>query len=438
MVDPHPPNRVPLPQVPLTQIEVADYDLGLRGKLVRAEKSRSSGLAFCTIVYGLSVVDDVTDTQFSNAGNGYPDALLAVDESTRVALPWRPGTDAVIAELVDAEGRPLEMSPRAVLRNLVDGYAELGLEPILGYEYELWILRPSTDGAALLPGYTKPGATENAYSLTRNAEINALASEFISRMDAVGIEVQMFHAELGPGFFEFTLAPAPALQAADRAARARQYLRDLCAEHGLRASFMAKPFTDRSGAGGHVHSSLNRDGVNVFTGADGRLSAEAQAYLAGLLATMPDVSLMFNPSINSYKRIDPEMFTPTRSDWGYDDRSTAARVILADPRSARVEHRRPGADANPYLVAAGLLAGGLHGLRAGLTLPPPNGEGADLPGDLGAALQQFESSTVLADLLGKPFCTTYAETRRAELQRYQDWLRRTITDWELHRHLEHQ
>lgn len=110
------------------------------GKLARAGKTRGgSALSFCTILYGLSVIDDVTDTPFSNAANGYPDAPLVPDESTRIELPWRPGTDAVIAELIGADGRPLELSPRAVLGSLNQGYAELGLQPVLGFEYEMWL-----------------------------------------------------------------------------------------------------------------------------------------------------------------------------------------------------------------------------------------------------------------------------------------------------------
>lgn len=418
--------------VAMTQLEVADYDLGLRGKLVRSNKTRGgSALAFCTIVYGLSLTDDVTDTPFSSAANGYPDAALVPDEATRIPLPWRAGTDAVIADLVDADGRPLDLSPRAVLGTLTERYAELGLTPVLGFEYEMWIF--SADA-----GHAPHGRTENAYSLTRCAEINCLATEFVNRMDQIGIEVEMFHAELGPGFFEFTLAPATAVTAADHAVRARQYLRDLCAERGLHASFMAKPFADKSGAGGHVHSSLDRDGANVFSDGAGGLSAEGRHYLAGLLAGMADTAVMLNPNINSYKRIDPEMFTPSSASWGYDDRGTAARVLLTDPKSARVEHRRPGADANPYIVATALLASGLHGLREQLPLPGPDTDPPDLPGDLGTALAQFESSPWVADLLGKPFCTSFAATRRAELQRYERWLRTTITEWELHRHLEHQ
>ncbi|WP_431959258.1 glutamine synthetase family protein [Mycobacterium sp. smrl_JER01] len=420
----------------MTQVEVPDYDLGIRGKLVRAEKTVDpTGLAFCTIVYGLSLADEVTDTPYSNAANGYPDALLTPDESTRVELGWRPGTDAVIADLVAADGTPVEMSPRHCLRALVERYAERGLEPVLGFEFEFWVFQDGPDE----DGTRRPlGSTENAYSLTRMAQMQLLAVEFIDRMHSIGIEIEMFHTELGPGFFEFTMAPAPACRAADAAVRARQYLRELCAERGLHASFMAKPFGDKSGAGGHVHSSLNRDGVNIFSTGPGLLSTEASHYLAGLLAGMADTTVLFNPYVNSYKRIDPQMFTPTAATYGYDDRAAACRLILNDAKSARVEHRRPGADTSPYLTAAALLAAGLHGLEGNLSLPAEGEEPAPLPGDLPAALDTFQSSVWLPDLVGKAFCASFAATRRAEAERYAHWLRTTITSWELTRHLEHQ
>lgn len=422
-------------RVAMTQLEIPDYDLGVRGKLVRASKTQPGAqLAMCTILYGLSVTDEVTDTPYSNAGNGYPDAQLIPDESTRVELPWRPGTDAVIADLAGVDGEPIEMSPRNTLQRLRAGYADLDLAPVLGFEYELWLF-----DAADAAGQRRPfGGTENAYSLSRSAAADALATEFINRMDAVGITVEMFHAELGPGFFEFTLAPAPALQAADHAVRARQYLRDLCAERGLHASFMAKPFADKSGAGGHVHSSLTRDGVNVFSDGGRTLSEYGRRYLAGLLTGMPDTVAMLNPYVNSFKRIDPEMFTPAVAAWGNDDRSAACRVILNDAASARVEHRRPGADASPYLVASAVLAAGLHGLTEALTLPDAGETAAHLPADLHHAVSAFEDSAWAAKLLGKAFCGSYAATRRAEAQRYDQWLSRTITDWERNRHLEHQ
>ncbi|KOS57537.1 glutamine synthetase family protein [Rhodococcus rhodochrous] len=429
--------------VSMTQLEVPDYDLGLRGKLVRSDKTvHPSGLAFCTIIYGLSLTDEVTDTPFSNAENGYPDLTLAPDESTRIDLPWRAGTQAVIGDHLSADGRPFEASPRAVLKSLVERYRALDLNPVLGYEYEVWVFRENNNCDRGDPTRFEPfGSTENAYSLTRSAEIDRFAQQFIDRMNDVGIEVEAFHAELGPGFFEFTLTPQPALKAADHAARARQYLRDLCAEHGLRASFMAKPFADKSGAGGHVHSSLARGGQNIFATEPGTLSPIGSRYLAGLVNSMPDLALMFNPFINSYKRIVPDMFVAEHASWGYDDRNVACRVLVDGITSARIEHRRPGADANPYVVADALLAGGLDGLQRSLELPQVGlhkGSAVDLPSNLSQALVLFESSPIAADLLGKTFTQSFAATRRAELNRFEQWIHSSITDWELSRHLEHQ
>ncbi|WP_436701738.1 glutamine synthetase family protein [Nocardioides sp. BYT-33-1] len=418
--------------VALTQLEVPDYDLGLRGKLVRTEKLDGEGLAFCTIVHGLSLTDEVTDTPTSNAANGYPDARVRVDPDTVVELPWRTGSvTAAIGDLVDADGVPIAASARGLVGRLADRYAELGLEPVLGFEYELWI----EDAATRSP----LGRTENAYSLTRLRETEELATTFVDRMEHVGAPVEAFHAELGPGFFEFALKPQPALRAADGAARARQYFRDLCADRGLRATFMAKPYGDRSGAGGHVHSSLARDGQNVFAERPGEASPLAERYLAGLLATMGDLSALVLPFVNSYKRLDKEMFVAESATWGPDDRSTALRVLLDSVPGARVEHRRPGADASPYLVAAALLGGGLVGIDEGLTLPPPGPrpDAEPLPADLRTAADRLEASYHAKTVLGEDFVRGYVATRRDEAARYERWLRTTITDWELRRYGEH-
>jgi glutamine synthetase len=431
--------------VPLTVLEVPDYDIGLRGKMLRAEKlTGDSGAAFCTIVHGLSVVDEVTDTLVSNQGNGYPDEKIVIDESTRVELPWRSGSiTAVIGDLADAEGVPVPASPRGQVARLQERFAGHGLVPTLGFEYELWIFEAAAGvpvGTRGPTGWEHPlGGAENAYSLSRVAQAHDLAVELVDRLEQVGVPVEAFHSELGPGFFEFALMPQPALRAADGAARAKQYLRELAAERGLRVSFMAKPFADRSGAGGHVHSSLARDGANAFASEPGRLSDVGRGYVAGLLETLGDLTALFNPFVNSFKRLDKEMYVAETATWGVDDRGAACRVLLGSMAGARVEHRRPGADANPYLVTAGLLAGGLVGIEEGLALQE-SGRGDDsspLPGDLGTAIARFEGSRYAKEAFGETFVQAYAATRRAELAAYERWLRATITDWEMRRYGDH-
>jgi glutamine synthetase len=434
--------------VPLTQLEVADYSLGIRGKLLRSDKLQRSGKsAFCTIVYGLDVADGVTDTPLSTAANGYPDAFAVPDEATRIDLTWRKGTSAVIADLCDEEGRPLPEAPRTVLARQVDGFSQLGLAPVLGFEYECYLLQ-ADDEALRTHSYDRVQTVDrtiSCYNISRHTQLADLIGEFIDRMDSVGIPVDAAHSELGPGFFEFALAPLPSMAAADAAVRSRQYFRDLCAERGLVATFMAKYRMDTSGSGGHVHQSLTRDGVNEFADDGGGLSATGRAYLGGLLASMSDYSAMLSPLLNSYKRIDPGSFVAARATWGWDTRSAACRVIHnAGPAATRIEHRRPGADASPYLVAAALLAGGLEGIRDNLEPGAPvtpeadlASAGAPLPGTLAEATTAFRHSARARRMLGDRFVDAYTATREAEIQAFTTWWSTTVTDWELRRYLQH-
>ena len=419
----------------LAQLEVPDYDLGLRGKLVRSEKlERDGSLTFCTVLYGLSLAGEVTDTAFSNQANGYPDAPIRVDESTFIELPWRSGAPAVIGDLVNEHGTPLPASPRGQLARLQERFAAHDLTPMLGFEYEVWLLEESQ--TATRNPLRPIGTTEHAYSLTRSSATYRLAAEFAERMAAIDVPVDAFHSEHGPGFFEFTLAHRPALQAADGAARARLYFRELASEHGLHASFMAKPYGDRSGAGGHVHSSLARHGSNVFATAPGRLSPAGSAYVAGLLETLDDLTLLLNPFVNSYKRLNKKMFVAEDATWGMDDRSVALRVLADTVVGARVEHRRPGADASPYLVAAAILAGGLTGIEEQLPLGKPGSAAASLSNSMDAAIARFEASQLATSIFGTDFVQAYARTRRNELGAYEQWLRTTVTAWETERYLE--
>ncbi|MEI6361907.1 MAG: glutamine synthetase family protein [Actinomycetes bacterium] len=427
---------------PTVRLEIADYDLGLRGKLERADKAApGKRISFCTIVYGLSLKDEVTDTPLGSAANGYPDAFAVPDEDTRVTLPWRAAQEAVIADMVHADGSPVEECPRYQVRRLSAQYDEFGLEPVFGYEYEVYV----THDADSPLGSRPLGRTINGYSLSRLGESEALADTFCERMESVGIPVEMFHSEIGPGFFEFALAPAPALTAADWAARARQAFREIAAEQGLRATFMAKLYSTESGSGGHVHQSLRRDWRNVMSDQNQQLSAEGANYLGGILATMGDFGALYNPLVNSYKRLDPNLFVATRATWGGDNRNAACRTILNVPtEAARIECRRPGADASPYVVAAALLAGGIHGLRNHVDPGPPIAPGddlasvgGDLPQDLAAAIAMLDGSTRARELLGEAFVACFLATRRAEQAAFDHWWRGTVTEWELARYPDH-
>ena len=253
------------------------------------------------------------------------------------------------------DGAPYPVAPRTVLKTVAGRCAELGFEARFAAEWELCVVHQGDDAVPL-------GRTMNAYSLLRLRELRPLAQAFFERMEAVGIPIESVHTELGHGMLEFAISHAPVLEAADRAARAKAYLKELCGELGLVATFMPKWRTGAPTSGCHFHQSLWRDGDNVFWSADGGLSPVARHYLAGQLATMADVSVLFNPSVNAYRRLQPGTWTPVTASWGVDNRTAAIRAIPGSRTGARLEHRRAGADVNPYLAIAAMLAGGLHGI----------------------------------------------------------------------------
>lgn len=419
----------------LTQLEIPDYDLGLRGKLLRPEKAlgAADGLRFCSILYGLSLAGEVTDTLSSNKENGYPDARVGIDESTRIELPWRNGAQAVIGDLFGEDGLVLPASPRGQVVRLQEAFSKLGYTPMLGFEYEVWLFDQRGPHGVHPAG----GRTESAYSLSRSHALYELASTFVEHMGQVGIPIEVFHPEQGPGAFEFAMKYQPAVQAADAAARARQYFRDIASDLGLKASFMAKPYGDKPGAGGHVHASLARAGVNVFGGESGQLSEVGAQFVAGLVETLGEYVLLFNPFVNSWKRIDKESWVAGAATWGRDDRRAACRVITDTVEGARVEHRRPGADANPYLVAAGVLAGGFAGVDEGLSLAQPRAPRRAVSDSMADGIRAFEASPRAAAAFGDQFVQGYAATRRTELAQYESWLRTTVSAWELDRYMEY-
>jgi glutamine synthetase len=283
----------------------------------------------------------------------------------------------------------------------------------------------------------------NAYSSLRLRELRPLVQAFFERMAAVGIGIESVHTELGHGMVEFAIAHAPALEAADHAARAKAYLKELCGERGLVATFMPKWRTGAPTSGCHFHQSLWRDGANVFAAPDGTLSALARHYLAGQLDTLADFSVLFNPSVNAFRRLQPGTWTPATASWGVDNRTAAIRAITGDPKAVRLEHRRPGADVNPYLAIAAMLAGGLRGIACQLEPPAPaagdayaDDRFAGLPATLADAIAALRDSPVAPGLLGREFVAHYLLSRDVELRLWRAWETEQVTDWEHRRYFE--
>jgi len=260
-------------------------------------------------------------------------------------------------------------------------------------------------------------------------------------MDAYGIEVEGYNREHGEGMYEMNLRYARALEAADRGMLFKSGAKEVLAQSGVVPTFMAKYSDELDGCSGHIHQSLWRDSANAFwdAGAEHHMSATMRAYVAGALATMPELFALYAPNVNSYKRYVAGSWAPTAATWGIENRTAALRAIAGSAGAIRVEHRVPGADVNSYLGFAACLAGGLHGIEHGLVPPPPmqanvyEAEGlTPLPRTLGHAIELLDASAVARDFLGDAFVNHYVAMRRWETDRH----RRAVTDWERRRYFE--
>lgn len=432
------------------RMETPDLDGTLRGKVVDVSKvaKADAHIMMPEAYLSLTVGEEITDEGIGSPDSGYGDMVLRPDWSTAHRVE---GQDHVVTVLCDGytkDGRDHPIHPRSMLKRIVADAAKDGFEGIFGTEYEFWLFRlDDATAQALREGrisdLTPVSRQSNAYSLARWADCPKYFEELLATMAAVGAPLESLLAELGQGMFEAALAPLPAVQAADAAARFKLVARELAAKHGLLVSFVAKLNAVGSGSSGHLHQSLTQNGKNLFWGgAQDQLSEIGRSYLAGLMQATRDCGVVMAPYPNSYRRFDREFFAPDSASWGYDNRQACVRAIVLDETSSRFELRRPGADLQPYLTIAASLAGGVHGVRHELPAPPESVgrcdplEGSELASDLSTAIAQFEHSEFSRQLLGDPLVDAYAQLRRAELRAYQNLARTMIPAWELARYLE--
>ena len=426
------------------QVETPDLDGGLRGKFLALDKGLSAEIGWSNIIYGLTTADDVYLSPFSSYENGFADVYGKPDPATVCRLPWRPDTVAVVLDIHDADGTMTPECPRTMLRCAADKAAAMGFEPRFAVEYEVFVYYADDDASPPSPSTLSPVSRgRNAYSLVRLPALRAIFETFMQRMEEVGVPVVSMHTELGHGAIEFALAHAPALAAADAALRAKTYLKELCAERGMIATFMAKLDAALPGCGAHVHQSLWRDGENVFWDGTGP-SETAKHYAAGQLEHLPALTALCMPTINAYRRRGWEHWVPENASWGDDNRSAAMRLITRPvPHGARFENRLPGADSNAYLTIGGMLAAGLDGIERGL-VPPPicTGNAAldesytQLPVSLEDAVDLFRGSAFLRRTFGDRFVDHYTLSRRAELDLWHAWQRSQVSAWEYERYFE--
>ena len=409
-----------------------DMNGSLRGKALRPEAFESAvrhGAAMTDLLLGLDPVDmPIADYERFGIRSGAADLVVHPDTSTLHPLSWRPGWRVCLGTPSWPDGSKCELASREVLRGSLDQMTEVGYDVLAAVEYEIRVR--DDDG---------PVSSGISYSLTDVSALDTFLNALRPALEGLGVELDAAHTEAAPGLIELNLAARPAMQAADDAIYTKFAVKGVAAAMGLRASFLAKTAPGEEGSSGHVHMSCWRGEVNAFASADQkRTAATMESAIAGVLAHLPAASLLLNPTINSYKRLVPGYFAPTNLSWGFENRSAAVRAIQSKRSElSRIECRRPGADANPYLALAALVISAADGMRRKAKPPAPvegdaysRSDLAMLPGSLEAALIAFESDDVLRQGLGEKFSDYYATSRRWELKAWQE----TVTDWERKRY----
>lgn len=374
---------------------------------------------------------------------GFGDFSIRPDPATARLLPWVPGTVLVLGDTVDGEGRLVPHAPRTMLRRQIARLADSGLTATMASELEFTVFEGDWRGLRQR-GYrdlAPDGAYSEDYQVFQTTGKEGLIRAIRNGMEAAGIPIEASKGEGGPGQAEITLLHAPALESADRHVIYKTGVKELAAAQGKSASFMAKWNDAQPGSSGHIHMSL-RDAGGAAASGDAAgpygLSTNFAHFLAGQIALLREMTLLLAPLVNSYKRFQPGSFAPTKAVWSRDNRTAAFRVI-GQGKNLRAECRVPGADVNPYLAYAALIAAGLHGMEQRLPLGPPVEGNAylaeglpEIPTTLRAATAALDSSTVLRAAFGDAVIDHYVRAAAWEQLEFD----RRVTDWEIARYFE--
>ena len=366
-------------------------------------------------------------------------------EGTLVRVPWQTGGIAQVQlTMHDQDGSPFFGDPRHLLGNVLARFRRLGLTPVVAIEYEFYLVdsERAADGQPQPPKGPLTGRREYKAQINSMTDLNEY-SPLLSAIDDAclvqGVPATSSLAEYGPGQYEVNLKHAPdALRVCDEALRFKRIVKSIARAHGCDATFLAKPYRDMAGSGLHIHISLLNDaGKNIFAAPSPLESAPLRHVIAGTLQTLGDGMALCAPGPNSYRRFRAEAYVPLHPTWSINNRGSAIRVPASDPANLRIEHRLAGADANPYLVTAWVLAGMLHGLENRLEPPAVltgnayEQDGEPLPIHWPLSIERFAASDFARATFGDKFVGLYSTVKRAEMEDFNSY----VTPLEIARYL---
>jgi glutamine synthetase len=395
----------------------------------------------CNYLLAVDVdMNTVEGYAMSSWERGYGDMVLRPDLRTLRRVPWHEATALVLCDAVWGDGSPVVASPRQVLRGQLDRLAERGLVADVGTELEFILFADSYDEAWRKAYHDlRPANLYNVdYSLLGTARVEPVLRRIRNGMAGAGMVVESAKGECNLGQHEIAFRYADALTTCDNHAIYKTGAKEIADQAGMALTFMAK-YDEREGNSCHIHISLRRgDGSPAFPGSGAHgFSPLFAGFLAGQQACLRELTYLFAPNVNSYKRFAEGSFAPTAVAWGLDNRTCALRVVGHGP-SLRVENRVPGGDVNPYLAVAALIAAGLHGIDEGLELEAPipgnayRSDAPRVPSTLRDAAELFAASTVARDAFGKDVVDHYVNAARVELAAFDA----AVTDWERRRGFE--
>lgn len=417
----------------------------LQGKVVHGrfflDSVMEHGAEACNYLLAVDTdMNTVGGYRVSSWDTGYGDMAFDMDRETIRRVPYLEKTVMIQSDLQFTDGRPVPVSPRGILRAQREKAAEMGFQVLAGTELEFVMYNTSYEDAQS-SGYQDltPANLYNVdYSVLGSMRVEPLLRDIRNAMYEAGMIVESAKGECNLGQHEIAFRYDDVLTTADNHTFYKLSAKQMAAQRGQSITFMAKP-NAREGSSCHVHMSLRGlDGALSFW--DGEREDRSAAYdhfIAGILATMRDFTLLYAPNVNSYKRFAKGSFAPTAVAWGVDNRSCSVRLV-GSGASARLENRLPGADANPYLVLAAMLAGGLYGIEHELPLPEPvagNAYEADaehVPQTMAEARELFANSPIARELLGEQVVEHYTHYADVELEQFNA----AVTDWEVRRGFE--
>ena len=419
---------------------------GKRFPIAEAPRLFAHGMPIPLSIYLMDARGDMTDTFGRGFSDGDPDGTAWPLPGTlsRVWTKSGPPRAQMLMTLRDKSGAPDPGEPRAALERVLERFAEIGLLPVAALELEFYLIDPARGEhrAPQPPLDPRSGARESAVSVFGLDDLDRYEG-FLSALSEAArrqrVPLSAASKEYAPGQFEANLKhQQDARLAADHAIFLKQIVKEAARASGFEATFMAKPYLECTGSGLHIHLSLlDRDGRNIFAGADESGSELLHHAIGGLQALMPESMALFAPSQNSYRRFQPDMFAPVNRSWGVNNRSAGMRIPAGPDDSRRVEHRVAGADANPYLALAAVLAGVHHGLLKKLDPGAPAKGNVTkepdpaLPFGIDGALAKLAKAEVLPAYLGEETLALYGETKRIEAERLRRIIPPAEYDWYL-------